>query len=76
MTEAAKRLHKKVLEEEPEICEVDQNEGMFPNVAVTVNGTWQKLGHSSNMGVVSVISVLTGELLDFEVRSLLCHGCQ
>ena len=76
MKEAAKRLYKKVLEEEPEICEVDQKGRMFPNVAVTVNGTWQKWGHSSKMGVVSVISVLTGELVDFQVRSLICHGCQ
>ena len=45
-------------------------------VAVTVDGTWQKRGHSSKIGVVFVISVATGEILDYEVKSLICHECQ
>lgn len=45
-------------------------------VAVTVDGTWQKRGHSSKIGVVFVISVATGEILDYEVKSLICHKCQ
>ena len=45
-------------------------------VAVTVDGTWQKRGHSSKIGVVFIISVLTGEILDYEVKSLICHECR
>lgn len=46
------------------------------NVAVTVDGTWQKIGHSSKIGVVFVISVDTGEILDYSVKSLVCHECK
>ena len=40
---------------------------------VTIDGTWQKRGHSSKMGVIFVISVATGEILDYKVKSLFCH---
>ena len=76
MKEAADRLCKKIMEEGPGDCEVDEDGRIFANVAVTVDGTWQKRGHSSKIGVVFVISVLTGEILDFEVKSLFCHACQ
>jgi len=33
-------------------------------VAVTVDGTWQKRGHSSKIGVVFVISMAAGEILE------------
>ena len=39
--------------------------------AVSVNGTWQKRGHSSKIGVVFAVSVRTGEILNYEVKSLL-----
>ena len=44
--------------------------------AVTVDGTWQKRGHSSKIGVVFVISVDTGEILDYSVKSLICNECK
>ena len=38
-------------------------------VAVTINGTWQKrYGFSTSLGVAFIISVDTGEVLDFEVK--------
>ena len=40
---------------------------MIANVSVTVDGTWQKRGYSSKIGVVFVISVEMGEILDYEV---------
>ena len=42
------------------------------NVAVTVDGTGQKRGHSSKIGVVFVISVDTGEILDYSVKWAKC----
>ncbi|XP_065051289.1 uncharacterized protein LOC135680963 [Rhopilema esculentum] len=45
-------------------------------VAVTVDGTWQKRGHSSRVGVVFVISVRTGQVLDYVIKSLFCHECK
>ena len=48
---------------------------MIAKVSVTVDGTWQKRGHSSKIGIVFVISVRTGEVLDYIVKSLVCHTC-
>ena len=48
---------------------------MLGKVAVTVDGTWQRRGHVSKNGVVFVLSVLTGKVLDFEVKTLFCHQC-
>ena len=42
---------------------------------ITVNGTWQRQGHCSNYGVVFVISVTTGEVLDFVMKTLHCQLC-
>ena len=38
-----------------------------------VDGTWQKRGHTSKIGVVFVICVQTGEVLDYSVKCLVCH---
>ena len=43
---------------------------------MTVDSTWQKRGHASKIGVIFVISVDTGEILDYVVKSLFCHECQ
>ena len=75
MKDAAKRLRDKVSIEHSNDIEIDGEE-LIANVSVTVDGTWQKRGHSSKIGVVFVISVLTGEILDYEVKSLFCHECK
>ena len=49
---------------------------MIANVEVTVDGIWPKRGHSSKTGVVFVLSVVTGEILDYKVKSLICHECR
>ena len=33
-------------------------------IITSVDGTWQRRGHNSKTGVVFVISILTGEVLD------------
>ena len=48
---------------------------IIANVDVSVDGTWQRRGHNSKTGVVFIISILTGEVLDYEVKTLFCHEC-
>ena len=45
------------------------------DVMVSVDGTWQKRGHSSHNDVVTVVSVITGKALDMEILSNYCKGC-
>ena len=50
MQDAARRLREKVATQQPD----DMVDGVASG-AVTVEGTWQKRGHSSKIGVISVI---------------------
>lgn len=43
---------------------------------VSVDGTWQRRGHMSLNGCVSVISIDTGKILDLEVMSQYCRMCE
>ena len=52
---------------------VEINYQKATKVAVSRDGTWQKRGHSSKIGVFAV-SVRT-EVLDYEVKSLICREC-
>ena len=45
------------------------------DIAVTFDGTWMKRGHTSMHGVTTVISLSTGDLLDYTVYSKYCHAC-
>ena len=40
-----------------------------------MDGTWQKRGHSSRIVVVFILLVDTGEVLDYVIKSLVCHEC-
>ena len=42
------------------------------DITVNFDGTWAKRGHTSLFGLVYVISVDTGEVLDYEVLSKFC----
>ncbi|GFT62223.1 uncharacterized protein TNCV_1701171 [Trichonephila clavipes] len=42
---------------------------------VSVDGTWQRRGHSSLNGCVTVLSIGTGKVLDLEVMSKWCRNC-
>ena len=75
MKDAAERLIEKTELEEPQSVSKDENGNRIAEVGVTVDGSWQKRGHTSKIGVVFLLSVLTGEVLDFEVMSLYCHAC-
>lgn len=76
MNEAAGRL-KAIMEiENGNEIELVEGHVKIARVAVTVDGTWQKRGYSSRHGVVFVMSVRTGEVLDFEVLSKVCFECR
>ncbi|GFW51236.1 uncharacterized protein TNCV_3595181 [Trichonephila clavipes] len=45
------------------------------DVSVSYDGTWQKRGHTSNLGLGIIIDILSGLVLDFEVLSKCCHNC-
>lgn len=62
MKDAAKKLREKVSLKRPEDIQED-GEDSIACVSVTVDGTWQKRGHSSKIGVTFIISVETGEFL-------------
>lgn len=57
------RLIEYVRKEEPHNL-LSTEYGELARVAVTVDGTCQKRGHNSKNGVVFVISIQTGEILD------------
>ncbi|GFU24687.1 uncharacterized protein TNCV_3178271 [Trichonephila clavipes] len=42
---------------------------------VTVDGTWQRRGHSSLNGCVAVLSIDTSKVVDLEVMSKWCRNC-
>jgi len=75
MREAGARLHALVEKDDPESMHVNVNGVPIANVAVSIDGTWQNRGHTSKIGVSFVLSVLTGEILDNEVISHVCHAC-
>ncbi|GFV75930.1 uncharacterized protein TNCV_1455271 [Trichonephila clavipes] len=45
------------------------------DVSVSYEGTWQKRGHTSNLGLGIIIDILSGLVLDFEVLSKYCQNC-
>eukprot|EP00794_Sanderia_malayensis_P001550 gene1550-1713_t len=75
MKDAAAKLLQITNTEDPENIEETSGGLLIANVAVTVDGTWQRRGHSSKNGVVFVISVRTGEVLDYVVKTKYCQEC-
>ena len=73
MLAASKSIREKYLLEMPELAQQDPDFAL--PIAVSIDGTWQKRGYSSRLGVVFVISIATGEILDYEVLSLFCQEC-
>ena len=44
--------------------------------SVSCDGTWQRRGHSSLNGCVTVLSMETGKSLDIDILTKVCHVCQ
>lgn len=74
MIDAANRLKAIIQKEQPENITIEDGKEIG-EVAVSVDGSWQKRGYTSKIGVVFVLSVRTGEVLDYEVLSHYCHAC-
>ncbi|KAG0410805.1 hypothetical protein HPB47_012080 [Ixodes persulcatus] len=53
----------------------EMNPTFTKNVAVIYDGTWMTRGHTSHIGVGTVIEYYIGLVLDSVVLSNLCHGC-
>ena len=66
MKEPANRLKYVILEEEPENIkyESDKDGNIIAHVAVTVDSTWQKQGHSSKIGVAFAMSVIPVKIIN------------
>ena len=75
MKDATDRILNILKVEEPERITVTDDGQEIGEIAVTVDGTWQKRGHTSKIGVVFVLSVRSGEVLDYEVLSHFCQAC-
>lgn len=45
-------------------------------ISVSGDGSWKTRGHSSKVGIVSVIATEKGKVLDVEVMSSFSKGCE
>ena len=54
---------------------VTDNDGVL-DITVSVDGSWQKRGHKSHNGVVTVIEHHTGLVVDYIALSNYCHQCE
>ncbi|KFM57795.1 hypothetical protein X975_00431, partial [Stegodyphus mimosarum] len=45
-------------------------------LTISGDGSWKTRGHSSKIGITSVIGIETGKVLDLEVLSSYCKGCE
>ena len=70
MKQAGERLRERLIEENG-----GGDESSVTDAAVSFDGTWAKRGFTSLTGVVFVISVDTGEVLDYHVVSKSCQKC-
>ncbi|GFV04379.1 uncharacterized protein TNCV_920001 [Trichonephila clavipes] len=70
------RVMKEVTEESMKRAAVEENSSSPDNLlTVSGDGTWKTRGHSSLIGVCTVIGAETGKVLDREVLSSFCKGC-
>ena len=69
MTEATLAIHETNSKDDS----IDSDEPV--DIAVSVDGTWQRRGFSSNNGVVAALSVDTGKVIDVEAMSKTCKAC-
>ncbi|GFX48515.1 uncharacterized protein TNCV_584141 [Trichonephila clavipes] len=70
------RVMKEVAEESMKMATVEEYSSSPDNLlTVSGDGTWKTRGHSSLIGVCTVIGAETGKVLDREVLSSFCKGC-
>ena len=83
LNSASKSLFKDIQKKSTEaIFSAYAETGVLPDangvldVAVSFDGAWQRRGHSSHNGVASVIDLITGLPIDYEVLCNFCFKCQ
>ncbi|GFV25434.1 uncharacterized protein TNCV_1147041 [Trichonephila clavipes] len=70
------RVMKEVAEESMKMAAVEEYSSSPDNLlTVSGDGTWKTRGHSSLIGVCTVIGTETDKVLDREVLSSFCKGC-
>ena len=60
--------------EDPPSKSKDPNDDTVIDAAVSCHSSWQKRGHSSLNGVVTVISIDNGKILDIEPMTRTCKS--
>ena len=45
------------------------------DISIAIDGSWQKKGRTSKNGIVTVIGIMTGLILDFVTSSNDCQEC-
>lgn len=58
-----------------EIIPFYQTEDGITSIGVRGDGTWRKRGYTSFHGVTTLISIMSGKIIDLEVKSGHCHAC-
>ena len=69
MQSAATEIRKVHLEEE-------FTENSVVDIAISADGSWQRRGYSSLNGLVTVISVGSGQCIDVDVMTKICKSCE
>ena len=70
----SERTHAVIREAYEKVGVLPDKEGIL-DLAVSFDGSWQKRGFSSHNGMASVIDLITGYPIDFEVLSNYCSKC-
>ncbi|XP_065641660.1 uncharacterized protein LOC136073639 [Hydra vulgaris] len=70
-----KKLDPIVRQQQSILPHLDSQADILCDAGVSVDGTWQRRGFSSNNGIVAAISIDTGRVLDIEVMSKYCQAC-
>ena len=54
----------------------DENDEACVDVGVSCDGSWHRRGFSSLVGTTAVISLETGQVLDYETLNKVCYECR
>ena len=71
LTWTRKNLREKLKKDNPGLLDDE-----IVDIAVTYDGTWSKRGHTASYGFGFVISVETGQVIDYGFRSKTCTSCK
>ncbi|GBM22597.1 hypothetical protein AVEN_182196-1 [Araneus ventricosus] len=52
----------------------DKNDGII-DITVSYDGTWHKRGHTSLYGISTIVDILTGFVIDYDLLSKYCPEC-